>query len=260
MRVVACYAIKGGVGKTSTAVNLAHLAARQGLRTLLWDLDPQGSATYLFRVRPRVRGGAKGLVRGRRTLEESIKGTDTPGLDLVPADFRYRNLDLELDTVHRPTRVLRDLLEPLAAEYDLVILDCPPSVSLASESVVRAADLLLVPVIPAPLAVRSLDQLVEFLDGMGADDDGTRRPDLLAFLSMVDRRKKLHRDLAASLIAERDDLSPVVLPALAAVEQMAEERAPVAEYAPRSDAAVAYRRLWDEVASRLGLLTDPTGA
>ena len=196
MKVVATYAIKGGVGKTTAAVNLAALAAADGLRTVLWDLDPQGSATFLFRVRPRVRGGARGLVRGRRPLDEAVKGTDVIGLDLVPADFRYRTLDLELDAMRKPTRALRRLVEQLADEYDLVVLDCPPSVSLVSESVVHAADLLLVPLIPATMATRSLDQLVEFLDALGAgghDGAAVRRPEVLAFLSMVDRRKRLHR-------------------------------------------------------------------
>src|SRR5512132_1486154 len=113
MRVVATYNIKGGVGKTSTAVNLGYLAARAGLRTLIWDLDPQGSATYLFRVRPKVKGGGKALVEGRRTLDEAIKGTDFDQLDLMPADFSYRNLDLDLDSTKRPTDRLRRLVTPL---------------------------------------------------------------------------------------------------------------------------------------------------
>lgn len=152
MKVVATYAIKGGVGKTSAAVNLAHLAALDGRRTLLWDLDPQGSATYLFRVKPKVKGGGKALVTGTRALDDAVKGTDYEGLDLLPADFTYRHLDLELDALKKPTRRLRRLLEPLGADYDLVVLDCPPNVSLSSESIVHAADLLAVPLVPAALA------------------------------------------------------------------------------------------------------------
>jgi len=97
VRIFATYNIKGGVGKTSAAVNLAHLAGQAGQRVLLWDLDPQGAATYIFRVRPRVKGGGKALVRGQRDLDAAIKGTDFDGLDLVPADFTYRNMDLQLD-------------------------------------------------------------------------------------------------------------------------------------------------------------------
>ena len=111
--VLATYNIKGGVGKTSAAVNLAYLAAQDGARTLLWDLDPQGASTYLFRVKPKVKGGGHALVRGKRDISTPIKGTDIERLDLLPADFSYRHLDLELDATKRPTRRLARLLAPL---------------------------------------------------------------------------------------------------------------------------------------------------
>ncbi len=252
MKVVATYAIKGGVGKTSAAVALSHLAARDGFRTLLWDLDPQGSATFLFRIKPKVKGGGRGLVRGRHDLDVAIKGTDFEGLDLLPADFSYRSLDLDLNDLKQPEQRLRRLLRPLASEYDLVVLDCAPSVSLTSESVVHAVDLLAVPLVPATLAVRSLDQLEMFLDEVYR---GRRRgrPQVMAFLSMVDRRKRLHRDLANALPVERDDVVAVEIPSLAVIERMAEERAPVTAYAPGGAAAAAYERLWAELSARLGL-------
>ena len=118
MKVLATYSIKGGVGKTTTAVNLAHEAARGGARVLLWDLDPQGSATYLVRVKPRLRGGSRRLVADGH-LADHVRGSDVPGVDVAPADFSLRNLDLHLDGTKRPTRRLRDLLEPLAGRYDL---------------------------------------------------------------------------------------------------------------------------------------------
>ena len=108
--ILATYNIKGGVGKTSAAINLSYLAARDGARTLLWDLDPQGGSTYLLRVKPKVKGGARKLVRGRSDLAALIKGTDYDNLDLLPADFSYRHLDLALDATKRPTRRLCRLL------------------------------------------------------------------------------------------------------------------------------------------------------
>jgi chromosome partitioning protein len=101
MKIYATYNIKGGVGKTTAAVNLAHLSAADGQRTLLWDLDPQGAASFLFRIKPRVKGGGKALIRGTKTLEGAIKGTDFDNLDLLPADFTYRNMDLLLGTSQR---------------------------------------------------------------------------------------------------------------------------------------------------------------
>src|SRR5580698_8925938 len=165
--VLATYNIKGGVGKTSAAVNLAYLAARGGARTLLWDLDPQAASTFLFRVKPKVRGGAGKLVRLKSEVSELIKGTDYERLDLLPADFSYRHMDLALDSFKRPTRRLEKVLAPLADDYDYVFLDCPPSISLVSESVFEAADALLVPIIPATLSARTFDQLAELVAKVG---------------------------------------------------------------------------------------------
>ena len=161
--ILATYNIKGGVGKTSAAINLAYLAAAGGARTLLWDLDPQGGSTYLLRVKPKIKGGAGKLVRGKTDIEASIKGTDFERFDLLPADFSYRHMDLALDATKRPTRRLSRLLAPIAEEYDVVFLDCPPSISLVSESVFDAADALLVPLVPATLSSRTFAQLTELV-------------------------------------------------------------------------------------------------
>lgn len=251
MKVLATYNIKGGVGKTSAAVNLGYLASLEGHRTLLWDLDPQAAATYLFRIRARVKGGGKALVRGKRSPEAAIKGTGFTGLDLLPADFTYRNLDIVLDDARKPTRRLTQLIAPLAAEYDLVILDCPPSISLVSENVLHAADLVLVPLIPTTLSTRTLDQLTDFV----ADLDG-HGPEVFAFFSMVDRRKRLHREVMAQLSEGRRaggdaGLAATAVPALSTVEQMATRRAPVGAYAPGGKAAESYSHLWGEVSTRL---------
>jgi cellulose biosynthesis protein BcsQ len=245
MKILASYNIKGGVGKTATAVNLGYLAARDGMRVLLWDLDPQGAASFLLRVKPRVKGGGAALITGSRDLDGAIKGTDFEGLDLLPADFTYRNLDLILDATKKPTQRLARLLQPLSAEYDLIVLDCPPSISLLSESVLHAADVLLVPLIPTTLSVRTLDQLSEFISGF----DG-HRPTVLAFCSMIDRRKRLHLEIAERLPAQRSDVAATVIPALSLIERMSVERAPVAAFAPRSAAARQYAALWQEVKQR----------
>ena len=258
MRIYATYNIKGGVGKTTTAVNLAYLAATEsGLRTVLWDLDPQGAASFMFRVKPRVKGGGKALIRGSRTLDEAIKGTDFDNLDLIPADFTYRNMDLLLDSAAggggngsaapggKPARKLSKLLAPLAAEYDAVFLDCPPSISLVSENVLHAANVIVVPLIPTTLSVRTLEQLTEFVAGFNG-----HRPQVLAFFSMVDRRKKLHREITDNLSSERTEVAATAIPALSMIEKMSVERSPVTVFAPRSAAARAYRALWEEIRSR----------
>ena len=240
MKTLAVYNIKGGVGKTTTAVNLAYLAARAGQRTLIWDLDPQAAATYIFRVRPRVKGGGERVVRGRKPIEAAIKATDFDRLDLLPSDFTYRHMDLMLDRTKRPTQRLRRVLDPLTDQYDLLILDCPPSVSLVSENVLHVSDTVLTPLIPTTLSVRTLDQLAEFVH------TARRRPRLLGFFSMVDRRKRLHRDLVEQLPAQRDNIASAAIPALSLIEQMATRRAPVPHFAPRSLASRCYEQLFTE--------------
>ncbi len=252
MKVIAAYNIKGGVGKTATAVNIAYLAASEGYRVLLWDLDPQAAASFLFRVRPKVKGGGKALIRGKRLVDDAIKATDFENLDLLPADFTYRNLDLHLDGERKSATRLRGLLAPLRHEYDLVVLDCPPSISLLSENVLHAADLLLVPLIPTTLSVRTLDQLTGFI----ADFDG-RRPKILAFFSMLDRRKRLHREIAENLPTQRNDVADTAIPSLSAIEQMSVQRTPVASAAPRSRAALSYRALWQEAKARAAIPPPP---
>ena len=244
MKVLATYNIKGGVGKTAAAVNLAYLAARDGRRTLLWDLDPQAAATYTLRVRPRVKGGGKALVRGKTSLDQAVRATELDNLDLVPADFTYRNLDLALDAAKKPTRRIARLLAPLADDYDVAFLDCPPGMSLVSENVLRAVDVLLVPLIPTTLSVRTLEQLADFVAGI------ERPPALFPFFSMVDGRKRLHREVIDRLRAERPDLARTVIPALSLVEQMAVRRAPLPVFAPRSEVTRRYEELWAEVCRR----------
>lgn len=246
MRVIAVWTIKGGVGKTTAAVHLGHVAASHGLRTLLWDLDPQGAASFALRLRARVKGGAGALVRKGTGLEPLIRPTDYPNLDLLPADFTNRNLDLELDARKRPRRRLAAKLAPLEDRFDVTLLDCPPSVSLVSEGVVRAAHALLVPVLPTTLSLRSLEQVTRFVQ----DLDG---PPVLPFLAMVDRRKREHREVVERVEAGGEGFLLAQIPASAVVERMGLERAPVTATHPASAPARAFVALWDEVARRVGL-------
>lgn len=244
MKVVATYSIKGGVGKTSAAINLAYAAARDGNPTLLWDLDPQGAATFLLRVRPKVKGGAKALVRNRHVLDGAVRATDFDNLDMVPADLSYRRLDLALDKTKRPTRRLATILRPMANEYSYVMLDCAPSMSLASESIFCAADALIVPTVPSTLSARTLEQLVAFLER-----HSRHPPTILSFFSLVDRRKRMHREVMDSLRPTGVTMLRTAIPSSTYVEQMGARRGPLATFASRSAAAQAYDDLWAEVAA-----------
>lgn len=245
MKVLATYSIKGGVGKTTSAVNLAREAAMTGSRILVWDLDPQGAATFFFRIKPKVKGGTQRLVGTKGDLVDHVRASDIDALHIVPADFSLRHLDLHLDGTKRPTERLASLLAGIDGRYDVAILDCPPSISLASESVFGAADFLLVPVIPTTLSSRTLHQLSAFLAGQDS------RPALLPYFSMVDRRKRLHREVMEALRSEWPDMLTTVVPNASVIERMGPERAPVGLYAPSSSAARTFASLWAEIAGRL---------
>ncbi|GIG28485.1 ParA family protein [Cellulomonas marina] len=240
LRTVAVWSVKGGVGKTTAAVNLAHAAAA-GREVLLWDLDPQGGATWLLDVKPRLKGGAEALVQGRSTVASAIRQTAWETLDVLPGDATYRDLELALDAAKRSGRRIEETLEPVRDRYDLAVLDCPPAASLVARNVLRAADALVVPLPPSPLALRSLEQVLELVA------DAPRPVPVLAFLSMVDRRRTAHRQAVGELAGGRPDVLDVVVPAATAVEQMGVHRAPLVTFAPRSPATAAFAALWAAV-------------
>lgn len=246
MKIVAVYSIKGGVGKTSSAVNLAFIAAGSGFRTLVWDLDPQAASSFYFRVKPKLKGGSKQLFAGDNELESQIKATDFANLDLLPSDFEFRHHDLLLDAKKKPTRQLKKRLKPLADAYDFVFLDCPPNISLLSEAVFVAANVILSPIIPTTLSLRTLEQLQTFMAGHDLD-----KLLLLPFFSMVDKRKKMHKDMMQHLLATVPGMLTASIPYSSEIERMGLERKPLGAFSKTSVSTIAYNELWQEILARI---------
>jgi chromosome partitioning protein len=246
MKIIAVTNIKGGVGKTTTAVNLAYLCSAAGQNTLLWDLDPQGAATYTLRCAPNENASAKKLISGKLDLPEVLVPSGYSNLDVLPADLSYRNFDVHLSERKHPTERLLKMSRSLRDVYTTLVLDCPPGISLLSENVLRAADALVVPLLPTPLSVRLLSQLKDFIAANGWTD-----LTLLPFFSMVDRRKSLHQEVIESTRSQFPQMLKTEVPYWSEIERMSQRRAPLPAYSPQSPAGQIYASLWSEV--QLGL-------
>ncbi len=244
MKRIAVAHLKGGVGKTTTAVNLAHLASRQGYRTLLVDLDAQGAASYILRVDGEAAAKAKDVIRAKKDILEHIYATDYPELDILPGSLSLRKLPQLLAKEKDGGDGLDTMFKRIGKGYDLMIADAPAGLNLESEAILRSVDLVVVPVVPSPLATATFETLRRFVKGMDVE--------VVGFYSMVDRRRKLHRETVEAKDGIRDVL-PISVPNASAVERMTSERMPLAAVSRAGNAMGGYLRLWEELVARLGL-------
>ncbi|GAA0728130.1 ParA family protein [Sphingomonas japonica] len=239
MAAIAIYSLKGGVGKTTMAVNLAWCSAmRSSRRTLLWDLDPQAASTYLLPTGKGVKDGAQAIFAKDIDAAKAIRPTGIARLDLIAADASLRGLDQLFHDLAKKKRLAK-LLGTVADGYDRVILDCPPGLTETAEQVIRAADLIVVPVVPSPLSARAFADLAAHLDRKGP------AVPLLPVHVMVDRRRKLH----AQAIAENPGWP--VIPMASIVEAMSVRRAPVGQFAASTAPAKAFDGLWSAIERQL---------
>ncbi len=239
------YNSKGGVGKTAAAVNLAYLAAQDGLKTLLWDLDPQASSTFYCRIKPRIDGGVKGLMKREHGVRHYIKHTPYENFDLLPSDFSTRKLDLILDSMKKSRKQLKILIQRLADKFDVVFIDSPPGFSLVSENIILASDYLLLPMIPTTLSMRTYEQLLRYFQKKEIEYGK-----IMPFFSLVDRRKKAHRETVDDFNMNRSSFLRSSIPYSSEVEGMGVHCAPLPAYSTRGKATEAFRNLWQEIKRR----------
>lgn len=243
MVTIAVYSIKGGVGKTATAVNLAALAALDGEKTLLIDLDPQASSTFYLKVKPKIKTTVKKLLKGKSALEKSIKATSLVHLDILPATHAFRETEQLLIQMKNPENRISNIVDQVKGSYQWVFIDCPPGLSLLSSSVFRAADILLLPVVPTTLSVRTHEDILEYLESSPL----RKKSKVLAFFSMVDKRKNLQRTILDEWAVKQSGFCETLIPYLSDVERMGQLRRPVVDFKPGSDASKAFENLWAEI-------------
>lgn len=245
MNVLSIAHLKGGVGKTTAAVNLAYLAATSGYSVLLVDMDAQAAASYLFRLDDRFGVKARKVAGAKKSLVEEILASDHLGLDILPASLSLRKLPVLLADGDKER--MATVFKKVGKRYDLVVVDAPAGLTLESEEILRASDLVLVPLIPSPLAISSYEKLRDF------SRSHSKKVAVRAFLSMVDRRRTLHKEMCGTLIADSKQVWPIEIPYSSAVERMSSERLPLSLVKRPGRALEAYQALWVRSRAELGL-------
>ena len=241
MITVALYNLKGGVGKTASCVNFAYLAAKDGFKTLLWDIDPQGSTTFYYKVKPKDAQGIKKLISKDADLDNAILATEYDNLEIIAADNSIKSFDIMIEEMRGQKNRLKGILKQLENEYDFVFIDCPPGFSALSENIFNAADIVLMPIIPTTLSIRTYNMVKDYFKEKDLESSK-----LMCFFSMTDLRKNMHHVIMEELYQDKKFFQNYI-PYLSDVEKMGIHRQPIEEYARSSYAARCYHELWTEI-------------
>ncbi len=239
MTTIALYNLKGGVGKTASCVNLAYLAAADGHKTLLWDVDQQGSASFYYKIKKH--NTVKNIFEKNTAIENSIQQTSFEMLDVLAADNSSTGLDALNDEMQNGKNKIKQTLKQLNKEYEFVFLDCPPGFTALSKNIIDAVDIVLMPVIPTTLSVRTYNMVKQYMKENDLD-----LQKLMCFFTMADLRKTLHNEVVETLLKDKKFFNSYI-PYLSNVEKMGIHQAPIMEYANSSYAAKCYRDLWAEI-------------
>ena len=250
-RTIACANQKGGVGKTTTVVNLATYLGRAGRRVLVLDLDPQGNATSGFGVdRGAVSDTIYESLSDGRPIEVAIMASGWEGVDLVPSSIGLAAIEVDLAGVEQRERRLARVIAPVVDGYDDVFIDCPPSLGLLTVNALTAADAVLIPLQCEYYALEGLSQLIATIDLVRDNLNPNLRVGGV-LLTMFDARTKLSSDVAAEVRRHLPDtVYETVVPRSVRLAEAPSYGQPIASYSPESRGARAYRALADEYVAR----------
>ncbi|MBY0346699.1 MAG: AAA family ATPase [Hydrotalea flava] len=241
MVTLAFYNLKGGVGKTAAAVNLAYLAAKEGKKTLVWDLDPQGSASFYLAVTPGTKNESKKILLQEMDIADAVMPSAYEHLSVIPADLSARYADVLLNEMKQFKKKFAALINSFKKEYDLVMIDCPPGLSILHEAIFFTADWILMPNIPTTLSIRSFETVLQYFK-----DNDLNIEKIKCFFSMVDHRKNLHHETMNEFYKDKLFLKNYI-PYLSDIEKMGIHQAPLETYAANTYAAQCFRDVWKEI-------------
>lgn len=241
---------KGGVAKTTSAVNLAAGLADKGRRVLLIDLDAQGSASLSLGItRAELRPGAAEVILDGLPISQAIRSKGA--LNILPGSTGLFSADLALAGVRGRENVLAGILSPIRGDYDFIVLDCPPSLGLLTVNALTAADAFIVTMTPDYLALEGLVNLLEAVEKIRAGI-GQVGELLGILLTLCDYRMNATKEIAALIRGHyKGKVFKTEIPGNVKLKEAPSFGKAIFDYAPESSGAAAYRELVDEVLSRI---------
>jgi chromosome partitioning protein len=251
LKKIALYNIKGGVGKTTTTVNLACMLAKQGLSVLLWDMDPQGGSSYFFNLENKNDNSHARLFDRYLSIYEVIQSTDNYRIDVISNDSKFS--DQFMNKASRITALnfvnndlIGDTLSEVEDDYDVCIIDCSPGRFLLHDNIFKAADMLLVPNIPAPLSVYCNDILIKELQAKSISKNK-----IFSFYNMVQTHKNMHKFYLNDRTEKSEYILNNYIPFYAEIEAITHSKESIFHQLKESKTNIYYEKLWQEICTRM---------